>query len=66
MSGITFLIRVLGALGVKQLYLSNAAGGMIAGYKKGDLVLIEDYINQLHDNPLRLLNSTNLKVESDF
>ncbi|MEO7524714.1 MAG: purine-nucleoside phosphorylase, partial [Ferruginibacter sp.] len=47
----------LAALGVKQLFLSNAAGGMNAGYKKGDLVLIEDHINQLPDNPLRGLNA---------
>ncbi len=57
MQEITFPIRVLGALGVKQLFLSNAAGGMNAAYKKGDLVLIEDHINQLPDNPLRGLNS---------
>ena len=57
MQEITFPIRVLGALGVKYLFLSNAAGGMNAGYKKGDLVLINDHINQLPDNPLRGLNS---------
>ena len=57
MQEITFPIRVLGALGVKQLFLSNAAGGMNAGYKKGDLVLIDDHINQLPDNPLRGLNA---------
>ena len=57
MQEITFPIRVLGALGVKRLFLSNAAGGMNSGYKKGDLVLIEDHINQLPDNPLRGLNA---------
>ena len=57
MQEITFPIRVLGALGVKYLFLSNAAGGMNAGYKKGDLVLIEDHISQLPDNPLRGLNA---------
>lgn len=57
MQEITFPIRVLGALGVKRLLLSNAAGGMNAGYKKGDLILIEDHVNQLPDNPLRGLNS---------
>jgi len=57
MQEITFPIRVLGALGVQQLFLSNAAGGMNAGYKKGDLVIIDDHINQLPDNPLRGLNS---------
>jgi len=57
MQEITFPIRILGRLGVKRLLLSNAAGGMNADYRKGDLVLIEDHINQLPDNPLRGINS---------
>jgi len=56
MQEITFPVRVFGALGVKRLFLSNAAGGMNPTFKKGDLVLIEDHINQLPDNPLRGLN----------
>ena len=43
-------------LGVQQLFLSNAAGGMNPDYKKGDLVMIEDHINLLPDNPLRGLS----------
>jgi purine-nucleoside phosphorylase len=57
MQEITFPIRVLKTLGVRQLILSNAAGGMNSGYKKGDLVLTMDHINQLPDNPLRGLNA---------
>ena len=57
MQEITFPVRIAGALGVKQLFLSNAAGGMNPTYRKGDLVLIEDHINQLPDNPLRGLNA---------
>lgn len=57
MQEITFPIRVLKTLGIRQLILSNAAGGMNPGYKKGDLVLIDDHINQLPDNPLRGLNA---------
>ena len=53
MQQITFPIRVLKELGVQYLLLSNAAGGMNPSYKKGDLVLIEDHINMLPDNPLR-------------
>jgi purine-nucleoside phosphorylase len=57
MQEITFPTRVFKNLGVHRLFLSNAAGGMNPGYKKGDLVLIDDHINQLPDNPLRGLNA---------
>lgn len=56
MQQITFPIRVMKQLGIKNLLLSNAAGGMNKNFKKGDLVLIEDHINLLPDNPLRGLN----------
>jgi purine-nucleoside phosphorylase len=56
MQQITFPIRVLKELGVQYLLLSNAAGGMHPDYKKGDLVLLEDHINLLPDNPLRGLS----------
>ncbi len=57
MQQITFPIRVMKALGVQQLFLSNAAGGINPAYKKGDLVLIEDHLNFLPDNPLRGVNN---------
>jgi purine-nucleoside phosphorylase len=56
MQQITFPIRVMKELGVKYLLLSNAAGGMNLNYKKGDLVLLTDHINQQPENPLRGLN----------
>jgi purine-nucleoside phosphorylase len=56
MQQITFPIRVMKELGVQYLFLSNAAGGMNLSYKKGDLVLLEDHINMLPDNPLRGLS----------
>lgn len=56
MQQITFPVRVMKALGVNYLLLSNAAGGMNAAFKKGDLVIITDHINQLPENPLRGLN----------
>lgn len=56
MQQITFPIRVMKALGVEYLFLSNAAGGMNPSYKKGELVMLEDHINMLPDNPLRGLS----------
>lgn len=52
MQEITFPIRVMKALGVKELLLSNAAGGVNLDFKKGDLVVIEDHINLQPQNPL--------------
>ncbi len=56
MQQITYPVRVMKALGIKYLLLSNAAGGMNPEYKKGDLVCIEDHINLLPENPLRGLS----------
>jgi purine-nucleoside phosphorylase len=50
---ITFPVRVMKKLGIKCLLLSNAAGALNPGFKKGSLMLIEDHINFLPDNPLR-------------
>ncbi|GAA0526142.1 purine-nucleoside phosphorylase [Chitinophaga japonensis] len=57
MQQITFPIRVMKALGIQSLLLSNAAGGMNPGFKKGDLVLLEDHINLQPESPLRGLNA---------
>lgn len=58
MQQITFPVRVMQQLGVHYLFLSNAAGGMNPDYKKGTLVVIEDHINLLPDNPLRGLSDS--------
>ncbi|MDZ4822937.1 MAG: purine-nucleoside phosphorylase [Flavobacteriales bacterium] len=52
MQQIVFPIRVMKLLGIKNLFLSNAAGGINPDFKKGDLVLIDDHINLQHTNPL--------------
>lgn len=56
MQQITFPIRVMKMLGVKFLLLSNAAGALNLNFKKGSLMLINDHINLLPDNPLRGAN----------
>ena len=53
---VTFPIRVMKLLGVQFLLLSNAAGAMNLKFKKGELMLIDDHINFLPENPLRGLN----------
>jgi len=59
---IVFPIRVMKLLGVKQVLLSNAAGGINLSYKKGGLMLITDHINLLGTNPLLGPNDESLGV----
>jgi purine-nucleoside phosphorylase len=49
---ITLPVRVMRALGCEVLIVSNACGGMNPQFNKGDLMVIEDHINLLGDNPL--------------
>ncbi|MDX1586737.1 MAG: purine-nucleoside phosphorylase [Balneolaceae bacterium] len=52
MQEIVFPLRVLKANGTDTLIVSNACGGMNPNYKRGDIMLINDHINMLGDNPL--------------
>jgi purine-nucleoside phosphorylase len=50
---VTLPIRAFGAMGVKKLVLTNAAGGVNQDFKAGDLMLITDHINLMMISPLR-------------
>ena len=49
---ITYPVRVMHGLGIKNLLVSNAAGAINLEMKKGDMMLIDDHINLQGDSPL--------------
>lgn len=49
---VVFPVYVMKLLGVRYLLVSNACGGMNRGYEPGDLMIIEDHVNLMGDNPL--------------
>lgn len=53
MKQVTFPVRVMKDLGVKTLFVSNAAGGMNKEFRVGDVMVITDHINLFPENPLR-------------
>ena len=52
MQEVVFPIRVMFELGIKTLFVSNAAGGTNPNFKIGDLMIITDHINYMPENPL--------------
>ena len=59
---ITLPVRVMKALGCEALIVSNACGGMNPQFAKGDLMVIEDHINLMGDNPLIGKNDDRLGI----
>lgn len=53
---ITYPIRVMHALGITRLLISNAAGAINLNYRKGDLMLVEDHLNLQGGSPLAFKN----------
>ena len=53
MKEVTFPIRVMHELGIKTLFVSNAAGGTNPSCRVGDMMIITDQINFMPENPLR-------------
>jgi purine-nucleoside phosphorylase len=49
---VTFGVRALGVLGVQTLILTNAAGGVNTTFAQGALMIIDDHLNLMGDNPL--------------
>jgi purine-nucleoside phosphorylase len=56
----TFPVRVMNALGIKLLIVSNAAGGLNPNFACGDVMVIDDHINMLNRNPLVGVNDDEL------
>jgi purine-nucleoside phosphorylase len=56
----TFPVRVMNALGIELLIVSNAAGGLNPNFACGDVMVIDDHINLLNRNPLIGVNDDKL------
>jgi len=53
MAAVTFAVRVLAACGIRDLLLTNAAGGINRKFRCTDFMALADHINLMGDNPLR-------------
>ncbi len=60
MKTVTFPVRVMKALGIENLLVSNASGGMHPDFEIGDLMIITDHINLFPEHPLRGKNFNEL------
>jgi purine-nucleoside phosphorylase len=57
---VTYPVRVMKPLGIEKLFISNAAGGINPEHEMSDLMVINDHINLLPENPLRGKNEDRL------
>jgi purine-nucleoside phosphorylase len=53
MERVTFPVRILAAFGIRDLLLTNAAGGINRNFQPGDFMVLTDHINLMGVNPLR-------------
>ncbi|PSR14446.1 MAG: purine-nucleoside phosphorylase [Bacteroidetes bacterium] len=60
MEQVTFPVRVLQAMGIERLIISNAAGSVNPAMEAGDIVFVRDHINMMPENPLRGFNDERL------
>lgn len=60
MQQITFPVRVMKAMGIQKLFVSNASGSLNPSIRKGDLAILIDHIDLLPENPLRGINDNSL------
>ena len=60
MQQLTFPVRVLAALGIEHLVISNASGSVNADIEAGDVIFLRDHINMQPENPLRGFNDDRL------
>jgi purine-nucleoside phosphorylase len=60
MQRVTFPVRVMKFLGIKNLIISNACGSLNPYFNKSSIMIIDDHINLLGDNPLIGVNNPEL------
>lgn len=60
MKEVTFPVRVMHAVGIDTLFVSNASGGVNPDFEIGDLMIITDHINVFPEHPLRGKNYNEL------
>ena len=66
MDRLTFPVRVLAAFGIRDLLLTNAAGGINRRFRPGDFMVLTDHINLMGANPLRGAAKTGLNPFVDL